>query len=108
MRVPRRTEHGYCERTARKVSGMKALITGASAGIGRDMAHALAKRGFELILVARREELLEQLKSELPVPSRVIALDLSREDHCRALYEQTKDEAIDVLKIGRASCRERV
>jgi len=76
---------------------MKALITGASAGIGRDMAHVLARRGFELILVARREELLDQLKSELSVPSRVIALDLSDEAQCRVLYEQTKDDAVDIL-----------
>ena len=76
---------------------MKALITGASSGIGRDMAFVLAKMGYDLILVARRKELLEKLKSELPVDTRIIALDLGTEENCKALYEQTKDEPIEIL-----------
>ena len=76
---------------------MKALITGASSGIGRDMAHVLAGMGYDLILVARRAELLEQLKDELPVEVRVIALDLGRDENCMALYEQVKDEPVDIL-----------
>lgn len=41
---------------------MKALITGASSGIGRDMARNLSKRGYDLILVARDENRLQELK----------------------------------------------
>ena len=44
---------------------MKALITGASSGIGRDMARILSQKGYELIAVARDEEKLEHIKSEL-------------------------------------------
>ena len=44
---------------------MKALITGASSGIGRDMARNLSKRGYDLILVARDENRLQELKKEL-------------------------------------------
>ena len=44
---------------------MKALITGASSGIGRDMARCLANKGYDLVLVARDEEKLNQLSKEL-------------------------------------------
>ena len=76
---------------------MKALITGASSGIGRDIAKVLADKGYDLILVARRTELLEKLKSELSVNVRVITADLSDEKQCFELYENTKNEDIDVL-----------
>jgi short-subunit dehydrogenase len=42
-----------------------ALITGASSGFGKDFAHILAKKGFNLIITARREDRLEQLKNEI-------------------------------------------
>lgn len=76
---------------------MKALITGASSGIGRDMARVLAKKGYGLILVARRKDLLEELKSELPVDVRVIVMDIGNEESCMSLYEQVKDEPIEIL-----------
>ena len=41
---------------------MKALITGASSGIGRDMAKILSKKGYDLVLVARDEEKLQEVK----------------------------------------------
>ena len=44
---------------------MLALITGASSGIGRDMARELAKVGYNLALVARNQEGLDQIKNEL-------------------------------------------
>ena len=44
---------------------MKILITGASSGIGKDMARILAKKGHELIIVARDEKRLNEVKKEL-------------------------------------------
>lgn len=76
---------------------MKALITGASSGIGKDMAYVLAQQGWELILVARRTALLEELAQSLPTNCRVITADLGNPKACYDLYEQTRDEGIDML-----------
>ncbi|MBW2357081.1 MAG: SDR family NAD(P)-dependent oxidoreductase, partial [Deltaproteobacteria bacterium] len=58
-----------------------ALITGASSGIGMEMARILARRGTDLVLAARREEILQNLKAELErqngVQVRVLAVDLA-------------------------------
>ena len=76
---------------------MKALVTGASSGIGRDIAKYLSSKGYHLILVARREDRLKALKSELKTDVKIIPLDLSVSDNCFKLYEMTKDENIDFL-----------
>lgn len=77
---------------------MKALITGASSGIGRDMARYLASLGHDLILVARREDRLLSLKSEIQnVDIKVIKCDVSDIDQCKSLYNQLKEENIDIL-----------
>jgi short-subunit dehydrogenase len=76
---------------------MKALITGASSGIGRDMARNLSARGYDLILVARRTDRLEELKKELKTNAQIISADLSKEEACMDLHEQVKNENIDIL-----------
>lgn len=76
---------------------MKALVTGASGGIGRDMARMLSAMGYDLIAVARSRDKLEALKQELNTEVQVLPLDLSREQACFDLYNQVKDQNIDVL-----------
>ncbi len=77
---------------------MRALITGASSGIGRDMAKYLAQKGWDLVVVARRTERLLQLKEELSnVDVMCITADLSKREDCVMLYEQTKGVGIDML-----------
>lgn len=76
---------------------MTALITGASSGIGRDMAKILSEKGYRLILVARRRERLEELRRSLKTECRIITADLSDAQACINLYNELKDETIDVL-----------
>ena len=76
---------------------MLALITGASSGMGRDMARILAKKGYDLILVARRRDRLAELKKELNTNITIIAMDLSIPDNNYKLYEKVKSKKIDVL-----------
>ena len=77
---------------------MKALITGASSGIGKEFARYLAEKGWDLIICARSTDKLNELKEELSgVNVRVITIDLSREQDAFDLYEHLKDEEIDML-----------
>lgn len=77
---------------------MKALITGASSGIGREMARYLAEMGWDLIIASRSTDKLNALKEELSsVSVRVITIDLSREQDAYDLYEHLRDEKIDFL-----------
>jgi short-subunit dehydrogenase len=80
---------------------MHALVTGASSGIGREIARLLAKRGYDLILVSRREERLRQLKEEIEtscgVAVEVKPCDLSRIGNVRKLFEECSGYDIEVL-----------
>ena len=76
---------------------MKALITGASSGIGKEMAYYLANKGIDLILVARSIDKLEEIKKNVKVSVKTIKLDLLEEKNLYRLYELTKDDNIDIL-----------
>jgi len=62
------------------ISGKTALVTGASAGIGRAIAKSLAAEGVRLAVVARRRELLESLQAEIGAKLVIIECDFMQED----------------------------
>lgn len=74
-----------------------ALITGASSGIGAELAKRLDSLGFRVILTARRADRLKELAAQLKNPARVITADLSGREDCLQLYEQTKSMNVSVL-----------
>lgn len=76
---------------------MKALVTGASSGIGRDMARYLSHLGYDIIAVAQREDRMLELKKELKTDVQVISMDLSKKENCINLYEQVKNQKIDLV-----------
>lgn len=77
---------------------MTALVTGASSGIGRDIARKLVKKGFRVIITGRNRQALEELRDELGHKSvRIIVADLSFEQECYRLYEECKKYDVDVL-----------
>ena len=77
-----------------------ALITGASSGIGRELACIHAERGGDLVIVARREEKLNELKKELEskhgVDVTVITKDLATADGPKELYDEVQAAGIRV------------
>ena len=76
---------------------MKALITGASSGIGAEFARILSEKGYDLILVARRKKKMETLAKQLKTNVKIIELDISSTYNCMKLYEEVKKEKIDIL-----------
>ena len=76
---------------------MKALVTGASSGIGREIAIYLSKLGFDLVITSRDKEELQVLRDMLDTKVKIIVMDLSTEKSVKDLYMLTKNENIDLL-----------
>ena len=76
---------------------MKALITGASTGIGKEMAIYLSELGYDLYIVARSKDKLMELKNTLKTEVNILEYDLSIIDNCYKLYNKLKDEKIDFI-----------
>jgi hypothetical protein len=82
---------------------MTALITGASVGIGRELARIFAENGHDLVLVARNLQQLEQVAAECrslgTINARVLQKDLSNPDAAREIFERLKLDGVvvDVL-----------
>ena len=76
---------------------MKAIITGGSSGIGRDMAYYLSNMGYDLILVGRNKEKLNEVKNNIKTNVKVYDIDLSIIDNVYKFYDKVKNEDIDIL-----------
>lgn len=74
-----------------------AVVSGASSGIGRDIARILADNEYDLVLVARRTDRIAAFSEELRVKTEIIGLDLSERKNCFELFDKCKDKDIEIL-----------
>jgi uncharacterized protein len=85
----------------KKRFGPWALVTGASSGIGKEFARQIAASGINIVLVARREDLLKEVAVEVSkrygVEHRIVVLDLSREGFIEQLASATNDLDIGLV-----------
>ena len=83
-----------------------AVITGASSGIGYEFAKCLAKKGYALILIARRKKRLENLAKCFNVECEVICADLTNIQECERVYQilEPKEIAVFINNAGFGDC----
>src|SRR5438046_10456799 len=90
---------------------LTALITGASGGIGYELAKLFAQDGAGLVLVARNGSRLEAIAPELRALGaprvEVIVADLASANAVAPLLQEVSTRRLEIDEIGRASCRER-
>ena len=76
---------------------MRAVITGATSGIGKAMACQLAQDGWSLVLTGRNQTVLEQLQKNLPTAVEILPLDLAEEEAPYQLFDFCKKKRVDLL-----------
>ena len=74
---------------------MRALITGASSGLGRDFAIKLSEMGYDLVLVSRDKKNLEEVKKMCKTNTEILCYDLTKRDNVYKVFDKYKD--IDLL-----------
>lgn len=76
---------------------MRVLITGATSGIGKEMAFYLHRKGWQLVLTGRNEEMLKRMAQKFGSSTQYIALDLAKPDAPQKLYDFCRNMRIDFL-----------
>ena len=76
---------------------MKALITGASSGMGKDMARYLSSMGYDLFVVSQNKKELDKIYKDFKVDVTTIEMDLTIEENCYKLHKMLQKENIDIL-----------
>ncbi len=94
----------YLTRVNKEVFGPWSIVTGASSGIGKEFAKQLAASGLNLVLVARRHQLLEELGQQLAekyrIKYRAISLDLTDDNFIDTLERETHNLDIGLVVSG--------
>ena len=84
--VPRRVDYGL-------LKGRRVLITGGGSGIGRELAHNLAKRGAKVVISGRTERTLRETASNFPNDIHVVVADVGSVEGC----QKTVSDAVQIL-----------
>lgn len=76
---------------------MRAVITGASSGIGLEFANILHEKGYSLTLIARRKERLEKLKEKFGCDTEIITADLSKREEALSVFSKAYTDDTEIL-----------
>jgi len=79
---------------------MKAIITGASSGLGWEMAEILSEMGYDIIAVARRSDRLEKLKKQLKTNVEIICADVTEDEGIKKICEKLSEADILINNAG--------